>query len=71
MITGIPPFYDSDPFELRNMIIKGVYLGQIPEFDKSASEPLRKLISKTLIVKSEDRHDADDLVVDPWINSAH
>lgn len=33
MVTGIPPFYESDCAALKNSIMHGNYLGYFPEFE--------------------------------------
>jgi serine/threonine protein kinase len=40
MVTGIPPFYESDDSALKNLILHGKYNGYFPEFDRNATQPL-------------------------------
>jgi serine/threonine protein kinase len=71
MVTGIPPFYESDLFALQSLILHGKYNGYFPEFDKNASNDLHQLIEKTISINPEERLNADELVMNPWINSSH
>ena len=70
MNTGIPPFFDYD-FSIMKNLVASQYTGYYPQFDKGASEILISVVSRCLVVDPEERMDADDLVADPWINSAH
>ena len=71
MVTGIPPFYESDDSALKNTILHGNYKGYSPDFDNFASDNLHKLLEKMIQLDPSKRLNSDDLVVDPWINSAH
>ena len=71
MVTGIPPFYESDESALKNTILHGNYKGYAPDFDNNASEHLHSLLEKMIVLDPEKRATSDDLVLDPWINSAH
>jgi len=71
MVTGIPPFYESDSSALKNSIQHGQYTGYFPEFDSNASEELRTLIQQMILLNSLKRCDCDYLMNNPWINSAH
>ena len=71
MVTGIPPFYESDESALKNSILHGNYKGYSPDFDKNASKNLHQLMEKMILLNPTDRIDSDGLVLDPWINSAH
>ena len=71
MVTGIPPFYESDESALKNSILHGNYKGYSPDFDSNASKDLNNLINKMIVLNPDDRINSDDLVLDPWINSSH
>eukprot|EP00356_Strombidium_inclinatum_P007318 CAMPEP_0170488178 /NCGR_PEP_ID=MMETSP0208-20121228/6797_1 /TAXON_ID=197538 /ORGANISM="Strombidium inclinatum, Strain S3" /LENGTH=66 /DNA_ID=CAMNT_0010762677 /DNA_START=654 /DNA_END=851 /DNA_ORIENTATION=- len=66
MVTGIPPFYESDLSALTNLIMHGKYNGYFPEFDSNASENLQILIKSMIALKPSSRATSDDLVVDKW-----
>lgn len=70
MVTGIPPFYESDESALKNTILHGKYKGYYPEFDKTTSVHLRELIAAMIALKPEDRISSDKLITSQWINSA-
>lgn len=40
IVTGIPPFYESEESALKNLIMHGKYNGYFPEFDTSSSPEL-------------------------------
>jgi hypothetical protein len=71
MVTGIPPFYESDSSALKNSIQHGQYTGYFPEFDTNASDELRTLVQQMICLNSLKRCDCDYLMQNPWINSAH
>ena len=70
MVTGIPPFYESDQSALKNTILHGTYKGSYPEFDKTTSIELRDLISKMICLKPQDRITSDGIIESKWIQSA-
>ena len=51
MVTGIPPFYESDSSALQNLIMHGEYNGYFPEFDKKSSPELKALVEGMIRVK--------------------
>ena len=71
MVTGIPPFYDSDEDKMYCMIRMGKYEGQIGDYDKNSSEDLKSLISKMICIDPKDRISSEDLFQDKWITSAN
>lgn len=70
MVTGIPPFYETEKSALKNLIMHGEYTGYFPEFDTNASPDLRALIAKMIVLDPSKRIKAEVLVNDKWINSS-
>lgn len=62
MVTGIPPFYESDISGLKNLIMHGEYGGYYPDFDKNASTDLRELVKNMIKLNPADRLTSDDLI---------
>uniref|UniRef100_A0A7S3CKL8 EF-hand domain-containing protein n=1 Tax=Strombidium rassoulzadegani TaxID=1082188 RepID=A0A7S3CKL8_9SPIT len=49
----------------------GQYSGYFPEFDRNSSKELRSLIQNMIKLVPSERISSTDLVLDPWVNSAH
>lgn len=71
MVTGIPPFYESDISALKNSIQHGEYRGYFPEFDKNASQQLQDLMAKMIHLDQSKRIASDELIHNEWINCSH
>lgn len=71
MVTGVPPFYESDDAGLQNAIAHGNYEANFPLFEELTTPDLHELISKLLVTNAASRMTSDELVADKWINSAH
>lgn len=70
MVTGIPPFYDSEAIALDTLIKHGRYAGVFREYDARASKEVRELIENMIQVNPKDRMSAGDLFNHPWIANA-
>lgn len=68
MITGIPPFYETN-IEIMQEKLK--QKSEYPSLNQFENTDLRNLLSKLLIYSPQQRCELDDLIQDPWINSAH
>jgi serine/threonine protein kinase len=55
MITGTPPFFESDPFDLHDKISRGLYKSNTPMFDQTVQGDLRSFIDKMIVVDPEIR----------------
>ena len=70
MVTGIPLFYESDISGLKNNIMHGFKDGYYPDFENK-SQDLRELISNMIKLKPDERITSEELISNPWINSAN
>ena len=66
MLSGTPPFYDDDNFELFEIIKKGEYNFDAPAW-KDISNEAKDFIRKLLVVNPNDRITADEIRIHPWI----
>ena len=71
MVTGMPPFYSPDELKLKELIRSGNYSDVSIEFNDKAPKDLQDLLQNIFHVNPDKRVDADDMVADAWVNSAH
>lgn len=66
LLSGSPPFYHEDNFELFEIIKTGKYSFDTPQW-KSISKEAKDLISKLLVVDPEKRLKGPEILAHPWI----
>lgn len=64
LLSGIPPFYGNTDPEILDMVRKGAFTFNIPEF-KGVSDQAKDLITK-MICKPNIRIKASDVLKHPW-----
>lgn len=68
LLSGAPPFYDEDNFELFEKIKKCQYDFSAPAW-REVSKEAKDFISKLLVVDPEKRLSGADIMNHPWITS--
>ena len=66
LLSGSPPFYDEDNFELFEKIKKCRYSLDTPQWDGISPEA-KDFISKLLVADPTKRISGDELMQHPWI----
>ena len=66
MLSGTPPFFDEDNFELFEIIKSGEYNFDAPAW-KYISNEAKDLIARMLVVDPEKRITPDEIRKHPWI----
>lgn len=66
LLSGSPPFYHEDNFELFEIIKTGKYSFSAPQW-KNISAEAKDLISKLLLTDPEKRIAGKDILAHPWI----
>ena len=66
ILSGIPPFYHEDNFELFDLIKRGKYNFDAPVW-KDISEEAKDLIKSLLVVDPDKRLKPDEIRRHPWI----
>ena len=66
LLSGSPPFYDEDNFELFEKIKKCEYDMTSPQWESVSSEA-KDFISKLLVADPEARIKGDEIMSHPWI----
>lgn len=66
LLSGSPPFYDEDNFELFEKIKKCQYDLTTPQWDGISAEA-KDFISKLLVADPEARLKGDEIMAHPWI----
>eukprot|EP00347_Sterkiella_histriomuscorum_P003644 403363499 len=67
MITGIPPFFESDDDQTIEKIKTGVLSCQYPNYEESSSNEIKELIQSLLVVQRLDRVNIDTALKSVWI----
>ena len=67
MLSGTPPFYDEDNFQLFEIIKKGTYAFDAPAW-KLISNEGKDLIKRLLVTDPDKRITVEELKSHPWIN---
>jgi calcium/calmodulin-dependent protein kinase I len=70
MLSGTPPFYHENNFELFEIIKRGDYNFEATAWP-SISDEAKDLISRCLIVEPEKRITADEIRTHPWITGEY
>jgi len=70
MLSGTPPFYHEDNFELFELIKQGKYDYDAPAW-KSISTEAKDLISRLLTTDPDKRITAEEIRVHPWISGEY
>ena len=66
MLSGTPPFYHEDNFELFEMIKKGKYSFDAPAW-QHVSDEAKDLIKGLLVVNPNDRLTSEQISAHPWV----
>jgi calcium-dependent protein kinase len=66
MLSGTPPFYHPDHFELFELIKNGAYKFDAPAWEQVSKEG-KELICRLLTVDPKLRINAEELRADRWI----
>jgi calcium-dependent protein kinase len=67
MLSGTPPFYHEDNFELFEIIKKGKFDFDAPAW-KMISNEAKDLIRRLLVTDPDKRITADEIRIHPWID---
>jgi serine/threonine protein kinase len=70
MLSGTPPFYHEDNFELFDIIKQGDYNFEAAAW-KTTSEEAKDLIRRLLVVDPESRITRDEIRTHPWITGEY
>ena len=66
LLSGVPPFWSESQAAMFQMILKGKYTMQ-EEIWESVSKEAKDLLSKLLVVDSERRLSATEVLAHPWV----
>ena len=66
LLSGSPPFYHEDNFELFEIIKTGKYSFSAPQWQNISAEA-KDLISKLLVTDPEKRLHGQEILAHPWI----
>jgi len=69
LLSGVPPFYEEDNFQLFEKIKKVEYDFSDPTW-KNVSKDAQNLIKKLLVKDPKKRMTCDQLLNDPWIRGS-
>lgn len=68
MLCGFHPFFEEDAQETRNKILSARYEFPSPYWD-NISEEAKDMIRKLLVLDSDKRLGAAEILQHPWLNS--
>lgn len=70
MLTGIPPFFESNENTTRVQIKSGVFSIEYPNYTNNISKAAKDLVARLLVTDSDNRITASEAIFHPWLQSS-